>query len=214
MEVITSKSLDYIVSIPSVRQVDDSGTPVLCFLHGYCEAYPMDIRAALTLHGPLSQSSSPIATGCFIVVAPQLPAKGDDWYKYTRIVLDIVVEIQNKYGGNKNKTYLTGFSYGGNGVIDIALMTPDIWAGLWLVDPTRVPNTSPRRPIWLSIGELSRNNKSLFIERLNLKPATGFESGENIYFDGNLDHIGTATLAYQDERVYTWLKNKSLSLIS
>jgi predicted peptidase len=184
--------------------------PVLCFLHGYGEAAPMDIRGALTLHGPLRQANSHKATDCFIIAAPQLPAKGDDWHKYPDAVRNIVIEVQNRYGGNRKQRYLTGFSYGGNGVFDIALSMPGFWAALWAVDPTRVPSTNPNVPIWLSMGERSRGNKDLFVERLHLAPATDDEVGDCIYLDSDQDHVGTATLAYRDDQVYAWLQTKHL----
>ena len=36
------------------------------------------------------------------------------------------------------------------------------------------------------------------------------EVGDWVYLDRNEDHVGTATLAYQDDQVYTWLQTKHL----
>ena len=210
MLVFNSNPLSYVVSLPPKGQSCDSGTPVLCFLHGYGEAAPMDISAAATLHGPLRQASSQKATDCFIVAAPQLPAKEDDWHKYANAVRGIVIDVQNNYGGNRKQTYLTGFSYGGNGVFDIALSTPGFWAALWPVDPTKVPSASPKVPIWFSMGERSRGSKDLFIERLHLAPATDDEGADYVYLDTNEDHVRTAITAYETDKIYKWLQLKHL----
>ena len=211
MEVVNSNPLNYVVSIPSsVKSGDGGGRPVLCFLHGDGEAAPMPIETALTRHGPLRAGSSQKAIDDFIVVAPQLPAnaKGDHWGQYAEAVRNIVTAVQKKYGGNPKQTYLTGFSFGANGVLDMAQSNPNFWAALWAVDPTRTPKASSGRPIWLSMGQRSRNNQSL-AELLKLKQATD-EAGDYVYLDENQNHVNTATLAYQDDQIYTWLQKHSL----
>lgn len=52
--------------------------PLLCFLHGYDEGAPREIYAALTKHGPLRSGNSPV-TEQFVIIAPQLPRRGDIW---------------------------------------------------------------------------------------------------------------------------------------
>lgn len=207
MGVIKSTPLNYVVSTPLSGKSD--GLPVLCFLHGDVEAAPMDIEMAAASHGPLREGNPPQVTEDFIVVVPQLPAedKGNRWYKYADAVRDLVRQVQVKYGGNPKQTYLTGFSFGANGVFDIALSTQGFWSALWPVDPTRVPKADPKCPTWLSLGEKSRDNKNLF---LKVVPASAVEGNDYVYEDRNLTHVETATSAYKDAQVYAWLKNKHL----
>ncbi|QBQ56100.1 hypothetical protein [Nitrosococcus wardiae] len=107
--------------------------------------------------------------------------------------------------------FLTGFSFGGNGVFDLALEQRNFWAALWAVDPTRVPVEDPGRPVWLSYGEVSRPKKLSFIQCLHLEPLQSETPGERVYVDQGQDHVGTATFAYQDARIYSWLLSNSLS---
>jgi hypothetical protein len=207
LQLITSAPLPYLLSRPGTSAPDSGAWPVLCFLHGYGEGAPMQIQQALTLHGPLRRGSSPVATGRFLVVAPQLPSRGDLWYLHANAVQQIVSQIHARHQGDPGRTYLTGFSFGGNGVFDLALMQHDFWAALWPVDPTRVPARDPELPVWFSSGEISRSFGQAFIRRLGLLPLHD-RPGNRVYVDQGQDHVGTATLAYQDDRIYGWLLAK------
>jgi predicted peptidase len=183
----------------------------LCFLHGYGEGAPLPIQQALTRHGPLAATSSPRARGEFIVVAAQLPACGDVWYRYADAVREIVQQVRARHRADPQQLFLTGFSFGGNGVFDLALAQREFWAALWPVDPTRVPPADPERPVWLSSGARSRDHAHAFIQRLHLEPPHDTALADRIYVDQGQDHVGTARLAYQDERIYRWLLSKQLS---
>jgi predicted peptidase len=199
--VVADHPLRYLLSVPE----QTGRLPILCFLHGYGEAAPRDIRRALTLHGPLRSTSTPRARQEFIVVAPQLLIGGDLWNRYADVLRQIVSEVRSEYGGDARRLYLTGFSFGANGVFDLGAAQPDLWTALWAVDPTRAPAKKLKRPVWLSFGEVSRVRREAFVENLDLKPA-----GDRVGQDDGLDHVATATAAYADERIYDWLLAKSL----
>ena len=208
LQIVTSASLNYLLALPTRPKPDGAKAPVLCFLHGYDEAGHREIRQALTRHGPLRET--PAATGDFIIVAPQLPVAGDIWYRYADAVRHIVTTVRETRGGDPLRTYLTGFSFGGNGVFDLPRVQPGYWAALWAVDPTRVPRKDPLRPLWLSIGEIARSQADAFIRALALKPAADTVAGLRVYLDQGQDHAGSAALAYRDERIYRWLLEKRL----
>lgn len=205
LQLVETSPLPYLLSVPSTPLPASGFRPVLCFLHGYDEAAPTEIRRGLTRHGPLSEGSSPDAWNEFVVVAPQLPVAGDVWQRYADSVGQIVRQVQSLYQGDLQRSYLTGFSFGGNGVLDLALLQPNLWAALWAVDPTRVPREDPQLPIWLSAGEVSRRNTAGFIARLSLQSAELGLEGKRVLLDQGQDHVGSATLAYRDERIYQWL---------
>lgn len=208
LRIVDSVTLPYVLSLPSAAA---SRHPVLCFLHGYDEAAPHEIRGAVTRHGPLRPGNQSGIADRFIIVAPQLARAGDVWNRHAGEVRQIVEEVQKVHGGDPQRTYLSGFSFGGNGVFDLALTQRDLWAALWPVDPTRVPPQAPERPVWLSIGEVARHRASGFIQALGLRPAADPVQGDRLYLDEGQDHVGSATLAYRDERVYAWLLSKRLS---
>jgi predicted peptidase len=122
-----------------------------------------------------------------------------------------VTQVREAYRGDPDRTYLTGFSFGGNGVLDLPLVQRDFWAALWPVDPTRVPTSDPGRPLWLSFGEVSRRRKEAFIRALNLTHAGASAHGNRLYLDEGQDHVSSAELAYRDEKIYSWLLSKSLA---
>jgi predicted peptidase len=207
--VVTGHPLRYLLSVPPEGRPGDP-FPVLCFLHGYGEAAPRDIRRALTLHVPLRSSSTPRAAREFIIVAPQLLVGGDLWNRYADVVREIVSEARSEHGGDPRRLYLSGFSFGGNGVFDLGAAQPDLWAGLWAVDPTRVPAKKLKRPVWFSFGEVSRAHKAASIAALDLRPFGEDARGDRVWLDEGLDHVGSATSAYADERIYDWLLGKTL----
>jgi predicted peptidase len=205
--IIDAAPLRYLLSTPRGTDAAEP-RPVLVFLHGYNEGAPTELRAGMTLHGPLRASNPSIAEE-FIVVAPQLPEQGDLWRAWDDEVRDITLRVQAQHGGDPLRTYLTGFSYGGNGVFDIALLQPSVWAALWSVEPTRAPERDPGLPVWLSSGELTRLRQSGFTNTLRLQRAGTEPFGDRICTDEGLDHVATATQAYQDERIYRWLLERS-----
>lgn len=208
--VIESSPLRSLLSIPIGSGRESSLRPVICFLHGYDEAAPLEIRRALRKHGLLRKTSSSMARERFIIIAPQLPSPGGDvWFRYADSVRQIVQGIRADYGGDPDRTYLTGFSFGGNGVFDLADLVPGLWAALWPVDPTRVPQKDPGLPVWLSFGEISRWHRASFIQALDLKDAGQGNTGDRVYLDQGMDHVGSATSAYADDRIYSWLLSRS-----
>lgn len=165
----------------------------------------MDLYAAHTHVGPLSAGASPTAAREFIVAAPQLPVAGDGWRLEADSVRSLVHTLHTEHGGDPARTYLTGFSFGGNGVMDLALAQPELWAALWPVDPTRVPRRDPGKPVWLSLGHVARRATDAFAASMRLRPLAEHEPGDRVYLDQGEDHVGSARRAYADERIYAWL---------
>jgi predicted peptidase len=173
----------------------------------------MPIYDALTMHGPLQSGTSRLITERFIIVAPQLPVAGDNWHTKSAAIRQLVTTVQTEFRGNPNRTYLTGFSFGGNGVFDIAIAQPDLWAALWAVDPTRPPGGHLQHPLWLSLGELSRPKRTAFIELMKdareARSQTPVSENNFVFEDSGEDHVGTARVAYGSQRIYDWLFTKT-----
>lgn len=183
--------------------------PLLCFLHGYGEAAPLPIESALSKFGPLQADAADLAQE-FVVLAPQLPHAGDDWHLYEQQIRRLVLRLQREQGADPRRCYLSGFSYGGNGVFDLGMAQPDLWAALWPVDPPRLPARGLMPPVWLSIGEITRRNAYEFIDRLQSKPPDGELLSHRVHLDQQLDHVGCALQAYADTRIYRWLLRRVL----
>jgi poly(3-hydroxybutyrate) depolymerase len=178
--------------------------PLLCFLHGYDEGQPTELVEALTRHGPLKSDASKRAQA-FVVVAPQLPVRGDYWHRHAKSVRDIVFAMCDRFDADSERLYLTGFSYGGNGVFDLATTSNVAWAALWAVDPTRAPREPLTQPVWLSVGEVTRAGLRRFVDALQLVPRAPGRKASRVFLDEGEDHVQAATSAYADPRVYDWL---------
>jgi predicted peptidase len=193
---------------PGESRPQNRSPPLLCFLHGYDEAAPLDIETGLTRHGPFKPGNPAPQLDQFVCVAPQLPRRGDIWHRYAHGVREIVLHEAQRHDCDPRRLYLTGFSFGGNGVFDLALVLPAFWAALWPVDPTRVPAKDPEAPVCLHLGEVSRYQARSFIRKLQLVAAGHHGeaiTGDRVWFDEGHDHVQTATAAYRDARIYEWL---------
>jgi hypothetical protein len=111
------------------------------------------------------------------------------------------------------KMYLTGFSFGGNGVVSIGSRQPDDWAALWPVDPTDPPQSGTKRPVWVSAGQHSRGRRQDFTDALILQdwPRTGSPPRDRVYEDAGQKHVDTAREAYANGAIYDWLLTHSSS---
>jgi poly(3-hydroxybutyrate) depolymerase len=177
--------------------------PLLCFLHGLDEGPPTALVTGVTAHGPLQRGAAKRA-GEFVVVAPQLPVRGDYWHRHVTAVGDLVMQTCDRFEADPAHLYLTGFSFGGNGVFDIAAAAGMHWAALWAVDPTRAPRDRLTAPVWLSVGEVSRAGLPRFVGALQLERIARGNPGPRVYVDEGDDHVGAAR-AYGDDRIYKWL---------
>ena len=202
--------LSGVISSPPSRR---AGAALLCFLHGRGEAQPLDTVTAMTMHGPLGATSAVDAPGNnvdFVVVAPQLPIAGDHWHEQADRVVALVRAVEAEHGTDPSRRDLTGFSFGGNGVFDLAHRQREIWAALWAVDPTRIPEPDLVAPLWLSLGSSARPVTASSVARLGsvaLDPdARDAPAGApRLHLDLGQGHVETAERAYADARIYRWL---------
>jgi predicted peptidase len=194
--------LEYALRPPALSAT--TRPPLLCFLHGFDEGPPTPLAASATAHGPLQRGASKRA-GEFAVVAPRLPVRGDYWHRHVRAVGDLVMQACDRFEADPAQLYLTGFSFGGNGVFDMGVAGGVRWAALWPVDPTRAPRDPLTAPVWLSVGEVCRAGLPRFVRALQLERIARGKPGPRVYVDEGDDHTGAATRAYADDRIYRWL---------
>jgi predicted peptidase len=198
----------YVVSLPDAHSSDSGPWPVIVFLHGVGEAAgKIEINEAARRHGPL-HADNESRVNEFIVVFPQLPNKGGNVWGYDKhasAVEAIREAVVSDFHGDPKRFYLTGFSYGANGVFRIANRHPNYWTALWPVDATDDFSKAPDCPIWLSYGAANKavNQKT----RLNLKleDAKLNPQGNRVYSYKGLDHVATARDSYCRDEVYKWL---------
>lgn len=211
--------------------------PVLCFLHGNgeCERESdprmvtnnrgKDINAAMSLHGPLAgaefkpqfrffKPSATLAAKEFIIVCPQLKNPGGDcWLDQKKTVMDIVKDMHLSENGDPNRTFLTGFSYGGNGVLRIAQEPDGVqWTAFWVVDPEMEPIAKPRQPTFLCMGPLAAPFINKYME-LGFREVQEPYCGKYVYHQYTMPkelpqdkyHSYTSWASYADKAIYEWL---------
>ncbi len=224
--------LRYLLYLPSqFNALPEKRWPVLCFLHGGGEAakdkaekeQPIE---ALMNHGSPPwhcEINSPLIQN-FIVVSPQLPARGKWSQPDFEQMEKILRTIYSNYRGDPHKTCLTGFSYGGKGVFDFALWAEELskkdpsrkvsWAALWPVDEAndQARTACSVKRVWLHFGTWRPDLQKSTVANLGLKQAGTFRNGypktDGLYTDYTrfgYDHVTTCAVSYADWRVYEWL---------
>ncbi len=204
--------------------------PVLCFLHGRGEAarnvegteQPIEL---LFNHGAPPwhcAMNSPLVRE-FIVVSPQLPIQRP-WKPGDLLEVTAILEtMYAKFHGDRDRTFLTGFSLGGRGTFDFAQWTgtdtaPGTerlrWAALWPVDDAA---QSPRTActverVWLHYGTWRPEVQNRSARHIGLQAAPPFRTvdttGNRLFTDYSpfeYGHCPTCVTAYGDARVYAWL---------
>lgn len=136
----------YQVFVPA-RAVAPEAAPVILFLHGSGERGDDNRRPASVGLGPYVRSRA--ADFPAIVVFPQVPRDGE-WNQMAEVALAQLEEATREFGGDPDRTYLTGLSMGGYGTWDLALRAPGRFAALVPVCGGLV---HPRRPS-MAVGGL------------------------------------------------------------
>lgn len=163
----------------------------------------------MTDHGPFHRKAS-VEAERFLVVAPQLPSLGARWNNCGEALAEIAQAAAREFSGDLNRVYLTGFSFGGNGALEIGSQAPEKWAAIWAVDPTQVPESPSMRPVWVSSGERARPNARQLKGKLKLTTLGKSRQRKFVYDPIHLSHAETSWEAYAVPRTYQWLLHYSL----
>jgi predicted peptidase len=174
----------------------------MLFLHGMGER-GSDLQK-VKVHGPPKivekQEDFP-----FIVVSPQCP---DDrlWNDDLDVLINLLDEIVEKYGVDKERVYLTGLSMGGFGTWALASKYPDRFAAIAPIcgGGTQLMALGLRDvPIWAFHGAKDRvvpvGASERMVERIN---ARGGNAKLTIYPDAGHD---SWTESYDNQELYDWL---------
>ena len=137
--VVDGATHRYQVFVPARGAVATGKPAVILFLHGSGER-GSDNRKQLTVGLPphvLAHADDFPA----IVVVPQAP-EGSEWNQVADVALAQLDATTREFGGDPDRTYLTGLSMGGYGTWDYALRDPGRFAALvpvcgGLVHPAR-----------------------------------------------------------------------------
>ncbi len=182
--------------------------PVMLFLHGRGES-----------DGPLSvvgKWGPPqlVARGeklPYILVSPQCP-KADNWSSSTQQtrITELLDSIVSKFGGNKDRIYLTGLSMGGSGSWRMAADHPERFAAVVPICG-RGQSTDAEKlkslPMWVFCGD----QDGVFKANEEMVQSIVKAGGQSIRFT-SLENVGhnSWSAAYATPDLYQWLDRQSL----
>jgi MYXO-CTERM domain-containing protein len=134
--------------------------PVIVFMHGSGEINAAgDTLNILTKHSLPRIVEDPKWNWPFIVISPQIDNAG--WLSHAAQITATLDYVEQQYGGDRNREYLTGLSYGGIGTLAVGIALADRVAALVPVTPgggglsnwtdrTKIANL----PIWFTNGTI------------------------------------------------------------
>lgn len=124
--VVDGRSRRYQVFVPGPAAGESP--PVILFLHGSGERGDDGARPTQAGLGPYLRANA--ATFPAIVVFPQVP-DGQEWQGANAQAAFAALDAATReFGGDRDRTYLTGMSMGGYGTWELALMQPERFAAL------------------------------------------------------------------------------------
>jgi predicted peptidase len=200
----------------------DGPHPILCFLHGAGEAainqgthskepFPQFIDKLFAHRSPPWQASEMKAhANRFLVISPQLEGRRRWELSDAGWVDDLVYDTLRYHRGDRGRLILTGFSYGGEGVFQLASASALAWRTLWAVDPAlqRVPPLPEAGVrVWVHYGndQPGKTEMEAFAANLGLQKWTGAPNARRVVTKLDADHPGTCAAAYAEAHVYEWL---------
>lgn len=136
----------YMVFVPS-HDAGGEHPAVILFLHGSGERGSDGVKPTLSGLGPHVRAHAD--TFPAIVVFPQVP-EGEEWQGDNATVAFAALDAATReFGGDRDRTYLTGMSMGGYGTWELALMQPQRFAALVPVCGA-IRQLHPDRPLYVT----------------------------------------------------------------
>jgi dienelactone hydrolase len=149
-------NLHYLLSLPKGHDKSKKW-PVVVFMHGIGEVNAQgNMLNALTKHSLPRMVEDPMFDYPFIVISPQIDNAG--WVNHAAEIGAALDRVETEFGGDPNREYLTGLSYGGVGTLAVGIALADRIAALMPVTPGgSVANWDMRskianKPIWFFLG--------------------------------------------------------------
>jgi predicted peptidase len=202
-----SSEVRYLLYLPE-EYTAGSAMPVMLFLHGRGESNgPLNVVAKW---GPPQL----VARGeklPYVIVSPQCP-KEDNWSSPTQQsrLIELLDSIVNKFGGNKNRIYLTGLSMGGSGSWRLAADHPKKFAAVVpICGRGKIEDADKLKdlPIWVFCGD----QDGVFKSNQELVDAILKAGSQSVRFT-SLENVGhnSWSAAYASPDLYSWFDKHSL----
>lgn len=195
-------TLNYLVYLPQSYNRNKKW-PLILSLHGSGErGNNIDDVRKWGIHKILKENDN----FPFVVVSPQCPA-GEIWEMQFNTLKDLLNEMENNYTINHERIYLTGYSMGGYGTWNFAILNPERFAA---IVPVSGGAMSPKKalilknlPIWAAHGDSDTAVEFEESKRI-VDSLKGYNS--NIIFKvyKGAGHE-VCTTAYEEPELFQWL---------
>ena len=170
-------NLHYLLSLPKGHDKTKKW-PVVVFMHGIGEVNAAgDMLNLLTKHSLPRMVEDPMFKYPFIVISPQV--NNDGWVNHAAEIGAALDRVETELGGDKNREYLTGLSYGGVGTLAVGIALADRIAALMPVTPGgNVSNWDMRskiaqKPIWFFNGVKDAEYNTNMTRSMDLEASGG-----------------------------------------
>lgn len=142
----------------------------------------------------------------FVVISPQCPS-GEIWEMQFSLLKELLNDIENNYNIDSERIYLTGYSMGGYGAWNFAILNPEIFAAIVPVSGGAISPQKALRiknlPIWVAHGD---NDTSVqFEESKRIVDCLKIYNPNIIFkiYEGAGHEV--CTTAYEEPELFKWL---------
>jgi predicted esterase/sugar lactone lactonase YvrE len=209
-EVYDASSLNYLLFMPRDTSARVAGKfPLLISLHGIGESGTTLSRLK---NDGLPKILDGYDTFPFIVVSPQCPSTTEWYYDRTDLkVIRLLDSVVARYAVDTNRIYVTGYSMGGIGTLDLAIRHPSRFAALlpcaFRIEPGWDLCTIKDIPMWAFHGQLDdviplASAQSVIAALLGCGGSPTFTVYPGVYHD-------SWSQTYANPAVYQWLRTKT-----
>lgn len=195
-------TLNYLVYLPQSYSKNNK-LPLIFSLHGSGErGNNIDDVKKWGIHKILRENDN----FPFVVVSPQCPV-GEIWEMQFNALKDLLDKIENDYNIDDERIYLTGYSLGGYGTWNFAILNPERFTAIVPISGGAI---SPKRalrlkniPIWVAHGDSDtvvqfEESKRIVDCLKEYNPNIIFK----VYKGGGHE---VCTTAYEEPELFQWL---------
>lgn len=196
-------ALNYVVYLPKDYDAASSKRwPLIYFLHGVNQRG--DDIELVKRHG-IPQNIDNGEQLPFIIVCPQCPTNSF-WPFENEALIGLLDEVVQQFAVDEERIYLTGFSMGGFGTWDLAMMHPARFAAIAPICGGSVPGRDVSAlvdmPIWTFHGDKDPVVPILFTQQI-VTALEGLGSSVNFTIYAGVEH-NSWTETYLNPELYTW----------
>lgn len=198
----TKLTLNYIVYLPQSYNTIKKW-PLILSLHGSGErGNKIDNVKKWGIHKVLRENDN----FPFVVVSPQCPS-GEIWEMQFNILKDLLDEIANNYNIDNERIYLTGYSLGGYGTWNFAILNPERFAAIVPISGGAISSQRALHlknlPIWVAHGDIDtvvpfEESKRMVDSLEKYNPNIIFK-----VYNGAGDEV--CSKAYEESELFEWL---------